>query len=92
LAVNLTSLRELDLSNNDLTNVPLITHSLPNLRSLSLAGNPITTLTNTSLLGAAETLEYLDIAHFNLNSFEVCSILGNFPIQTYFIFNFAYCF
>lgn len=71
LAANLSSLRLLDFSQNDLTTVPLITHSLPKLRSLFLAGNPITTLTNTSLLGAAKTLEELDIAHFNLNVFEV---------------------
>lgn len=71
LAANLTSLRELDLSENDLTTVPLITHSLPNLRALSLAGNPITTLTNTSLLGAVETLEHLDIAQLPLMTIEV---------------------
>ena len=75
LAANLSSLRLLDLSQNDLTTVPLITHSLPQLRSLFLAGNPITTLTNTSLLGAANTLEELDIAHFNLNVFEVWQLL-----------------
>lgn len=71
LAANLTSLRLLDISGNDLTAVPLITHSLENLRSLSLAGNPITTLTNTSLLGVADTLEHLDIAHLQLTMIEV---------------------
>lgn len=71
LATNMTSLNSLDLSYNDLTNVPLLTHSLPKLRHLSLAGNPITVLTNTSLLGAAETLKHLDISNMQLNSFEV---------------------
>ncbi|EAT32230.1 AAEL015659-PA [Aedes aegypti] len=70
LAANMSSLRELDLSENDLTYVPLITHSLHNLKSLSLSGNPITSMTNTSLLGAADTLEHLDIANLNLNGFE----------------------
>lgn len=71
LAANLTSLRELDISYNDLTTIPLITHSLPNLRALSIAGNPVTTLTNTSLLGAALTLEHLDIAQLQLTTIEV---------------------
>lgn len=71
LANNMTSLTSLDLSYNDLTNVPLLTHSLPRLRHLSLAGNPISVLTNTSLLGAAETLKHLDISNLQLNSFEV---------------------
>ncbi|XP_055618814.1 chaoptin [Toxorhynchites rutilus septentrionalis] len=70
LATNMASLRELDLSENDLTHVPIITHSLPNLKSLSLAGNPITLMTNTSLLGVADSLEHLDIANLNLNGFE----------------------
>jgi Leucine-rich repeat (LRR) protein len=70
-AANLTSLRVLDISYNDLTTVPLITHSLPNLQTLSLAGNPISSLTNTSLLGASETLEFLDIAQLPLTTIEV---------------------
>lgn len=71
LAANLTSLRSLDISENDLTAVPLITHSLDNLRSLSLAGNPITSLTNTILLGASKTLEHLDISQLQLMTIEV---------------------
>uniref|UniRef100_A0A182VVJ1 LRRCT domain-containing protein n=1 Tax=Anopheles minimus TaxID=112268 RepID=A0A182VVJ1_9DIPT len=79
LAANMTSLRELDLSENDLTSVPLITHSLPNLKHLSLSGNPITTLSNTSLLGAADTLEHLDIANLNLHSIEVGALFATRP-------------
>jgi Leucine-rich repeat (LRR) protein len=74
-AANLTALRKYDLSHNDLTVVPLITHSLPNLNWLSLAGNSITSLSNTSLLGAAKTLEYLDIAHLPLTTIEVQFLL-----------------
>lgn len=73
-AVNLTSLRDLDLSYNDLTAVPIITRSLEFLNSLSLAGNPITSLSNTSLLGSAEQLESLDISHLPLTVLEVCTI------------------
>lgn len=80
LATNMTSLNTLDLSYNDLTNVPLLTHSLPKLRDLSLAGNPITVLTNTSLIGAAETLKHLDISNLHLlTSFEV-SLISRLPI------------
>lgn len=71
LATNMTTLNYLDLSYNDLTNVPLLTHSLPKLQHLSLAGNPISVLTNTSLIGAADTLKTLDIANLQLNTFEV---------------------
>lgn len=40
-------------------------------RSLSLGGNSITTLTNTSFLRISEKLEHLDISHLKLNTFEV---------------------
>lgn len=70
-AVNLTSLREIDLSYNDLTAVPLITRSLEFLTSLSLSGNPISSLSNTSLLGVAEQLEFLDISQLPLTVMEV---------------------
>lgn len=47
LAANLTSIRHLDIAFNDLPSVPLLIHSLPNLKSLSIAGNPITTCMST---------------------------------------------
>ncbi|XP_012260603.2 chaoptin [Athalia rosae] len=70
MAANMTSLRYLDLSYNDLTAVPLITHTLPELRSLNLAGNPITTISNTSFLGLADSLEELEIRRLPLDVFE----------------------
>jgi Leucine-rich repeat (LRR) protein len=71
MASNLSSLHLLDLSHNDLTVVPLITHALPNLRIFNIAYNPITIITNTSFLGIADTLEQLDIRGLHLSTFEV---------------------
>ncbi|XP_046624051.1 chaoptin [Neodiprion virginianus] len=70
MAANMTSLRHLDLSYNELSTVPLITHTLPELRSLNLAGNPITSITNTSFLGLADSLEELEIRRLPLDVFE----------------------
>ncbi|XP_037296903.1 chaoptin isoform X2 [Manduca sexta] len=67
---NLTRLRALDLSYNDLTTVPVATHSLTELRWLSLSGNPITALMNTSLYGVSPRLEYLDVTRLRLRIFE----------------------
>ncbi|XP_029169466.1 LOW QUALITY PROTEIN: chaoptin [Nylanderia fulva] len=70
MSSNLTSLHYLDLSFNDLTMVPLITHSLPELKTFNLADNPITAITNTSFLGVADSLEELDIRRLTLSIFE----------------------
>ncbi|XP_012061414.1 PREDICTED: chaoptin [Atta cephalotes] len=70
MSSNLTSLHYLDLSYNDLTVVPLITHTLPELKTFNLANNPITAITNTSFLGVADSLEELDIRKLSLSSFE----------------------
>ncbi|XP_014471116.1 PREDICTED: chaoptin isoform X3 [Dinoponera quadriceps] len=70
MSSNLTSLHYLDLSFNDLTVVPLITHSLPELKTFNLADNPITAITNTSFLGVADSLEELDIRRLTLSLFE----------------------
>lgn len=55
----------------DLKLIFQVTHSLPHLRWISLAGNPITSLTNKSLLGLADRLEHLDISGLRINVFEV---------------------
>ncbi|XP_063912433.1 chaoptin-like isoform X1 [Zophobas morio] len=70
IAGNMSSLRYLNLDYNDLSVVPIVTHSLTELRYLSMVGNPITTLSNTSLLGVANQLEYLDIRMLNLSILE----------------------
>ncbi|XP_050445558.1 chaoptin isoform X1 [Cataglyphis hispanica] len=70
MSSNLTSLHYLDLSANDLTVVPLITHSLPELKTFNLSDNPITAITNTSFLGVADSLEELDIRRLTLSIFE----------------------
>nr|CAD7195691.1 unnamed protein product [Timema douglasi] len=70
MTVNMTSLRRLDLSYNELSTVPMVAQSLPQLRELSLAGNPITSLTNTTMIGGAQRLKELDIRQLPLNFFE----------------------
>lgn len=77
LAANLTSIRSLDISFNDLPSVPLLVHSLPNLKTLSVAGNPITTLTNSSFIGASDTLESLNVGNLHLTTIEVNDKLDN---------------
>lgn len=71
MASNLTTLHYLDLSYNDLTVIPIVTHTLPELKWLNLAHNPITAITNASFFGVMETLEYLDIRRLSLSVFEV---------------------
>ncbi|RZF46767.1 hypothetical protein LSTR_LSTR002630 [Laodelphax striatellus] len=88
MASNMSSLRYLDLGWNSLSQVPLVTHSLPRLRSLSIAHNRITALTNTSLLGGAERLSQLDIRHLPLGYFEMGAlsklrVLNSLDISSY---------
>lgn len=70
LAPNMSQLRVLDLSDNDLIAVPILTHSLVHLRWLSLAGNSIKSLTNSSFTRLSDDLAHLDIAQLDLHTFE----------------------
>ncbi|XP_037867501.1 chaoptin isoform X1 [Bombyx mori] len=79
---NLTRLRVLDLSYNDLTTVPVATHSLTELRWLSLSGNPITALMNTSLYGISPRLEYLDVTRLRLRIFELGAFGKMYALRT----------
>lgn len=88
MANHLSSLRRLDLSFNGLSQVPLLTTELPQLRRLNLAGNPISVLSNTSLLGGAERLRELDLRRLPLQHFETGALskinaLQSLMVSTY---------
>ena len=51
--------------------MPSAARSMPHLRYLELAANPITTLSSAIFQGAMEHLLELDIRHLTLNYFEV---------------------
>ncbi|CAD1476915.1 unnamed protein product [Heterotrigona itama] len=73
MASNLTSLHYLDLSANDLTVVPLITHTLPELKTFNLADNPITA---SGALCKATKLRKLYITAYNgVKNFNFPNIL-----------------
>ncbi|XP_015839467.1 chaoptin isoform X1 [Tribolium castaneum] len=82
VAGNISSLRYLNLDYNDLSAVPIVTHSLTELRHLSLEGNPITTLSNTSLLGAANQLEELNLKNIDLTVLESGAFCKMQPLRT----------
>lgn len=75
MAINMTNLQRLNLNDNDLTAVPIVTHSLPELRYLYIADNPISHMSNTSLLGVADDLIELDIRDIGVSTFEVKNVL-----------------
>ena len=68
---NLSEVRQLDLSHNELPAPPSSAwHSMHHLRSLSLAGNPITKVLNDSFVGL-ERLEDLDISEIVATTYQV---------------------
>ncbi|KAF7273812.1 hypothetical protein GWI33_013503 [Rhynchophorus ferrugineus] len=81
-ATNMTNLQKLNLDYNDLTNIPILTHSLFELRYLSMVSNPITYLSNTSLLGVADHLEELDIRDFDLTVLESGAFCKMYSLRT----------
>jgi len=68
---NLSSLRNLDLSYNQLIGFPSIIMNLPELNSLNLANNHIYDLNNSTLNMGVQKLIYLDLSYLPLVSFEV---------------------
>ncbi|KAL1140925.1 hypothetical protein AAG570_000853, partial [Ranatra chinensis] len=65
MAANLTSLKRLDVSYNEMTSVP----AFPQLRSLNIAANPITTITNNSFKAFPHLLR-LNLQHLPLTEFD----------------------
>ncbi|KAJ8916973.1 hypothetical protein NQ315_008373 [Exocentrus adspersus] len=82
MATNMTNLQRLNLNFNDLSAVPIVTHSLTELRYLSMVENPITFLSNTSLLGVAEHLVELDLRNVYLNTLEAGAFCKMYSLRT----------
>lgn len=70
-ASNLSSLRYLDLSSNQLKEFPPIIMSLQELNNLNLANNHINDLNNSTLSIGIGKLISLDLSYLPLVSFEV---------------------
>ncbi|CAG9138762.1 unnamed protein product, partial [Plutella xylostella] len=58
------------------------THTLNELRWLSLSGNPITALMNTSLYGVSPRLEYLDVTRLRIKIFETGAFSKMYALRT----------
>ncbi|XP_066248274.1 chaoptin [Euwallacea similis] len=82
MATNMTNLQKLNLDYNSLTIVPILTHSLFELRQLSMVSNQITYLSNTSLLGVADHLEELDIRNLDLTVLESGAFCKMYSLRT----------
>ncbi|CAH1127122.1 unnamed protein product [Ceutorhynchus assimilis] len=82
LATNLTNLQRLNLDDNSLTLIPILTHSLDQLRYLSMASNQLTYLSNTSLLGVADHLEELDVRDLDLSVMEAGAFCKMYSLRT----------
>ena len=86
--LNLSEVRDLDLSLNELPAPPNSAwHSMHHLRSLRLAGNPITRISNESFVGL-QHLEHLDITSIPAESFQVSASIYGLKriISTFFLF------
>lgn len=74
-ASNLSSLRYLDLSHNELIGFPSIIMNLPELNNLNLSNNHIYDLNNSTLNMGVQKLITLDLSYMPLVSFEVRKII-----------------
>lgn len=74
-ASNLSTLRQLDLSNNQLIGFPSMIMNLPELNNLNLANNHIYDFNNSTLIAGVQKLITLDLSYLPLVSFEVSMYL-----------------
>lgn len=75
-ASNLSLLRSLDLSYNQLISFPSIIMNLPELNNLNLANNHIYDLNNNTFTMGVQKLIYLDLSYLPLVSFEVRKLIN----------------
>jgi hypothetical protein len=68
-----TTLQDLDLSFNNFSGIPaeFMTMYFPHLKSLSLSSNPITSIPDKTFQRLSNSLEHLDIANLDLESFSL---------------------
>lgn len=70
-ASNLSLLRHLDISHNQLDEFPFIIMNLPELNNLNVAHNPIFDLNNNTISRGVQKLIHFDLSYLPLGSFEV---------------------
>lgn len=70
-ASNLSLLRHLDLSHNELMGFPSIIMNLPELNHLNVANNRIYDINNSTFTAGVQKLITLDLSYLPLVSFEV---------------------
>uniref|UniRef100_A0A2H8TLK4 Chaoptin n=1 Tax=Melanaphis sacchari TaxID=742174 RepID=A0A2H8TLK4_9HEMI len=88
-ASNLSSLRNLDLSHNELIGFPSIIMNLPELNNLNLSNNHIYDLNNSTLNTGVQKLITLDLSYMPFLSFETGALNKMTSLQTLVISTFV---